>query len=263
MGQSLKNGIRILFDTVHFLKHAIYSVSDVGAAGCVSNLAGNKQKLDVSFNSQDEYICFGEKNNVLMEDPYLERVSLSSFAMLIKRQAYENAGGFEESFKKEGLAGDADLCLRLLGCGYRLRLVRNSFVYRACWDEYEDCMELGAERLEKYLYADPKIIARIPYGKEEAFKVLEYSCGLGANLKALRSLYPNAVTAGIEKESDIADIAGGTERVYGSIKDLPADVREGYFDLLIIGEDDFERLDDAAKITLGQVCTPDFTIIDK
>nr|WP_297705561.1 DUF6492 family protein [uncultured Butyrivibrio sp.] len=259
----LKSGTRVLFDSIHFLKHAIYSAKDVGAAGSVSNLAGNKQKIDVTFNSPEEYISFGEKNNVLMEDPYLERVSLSSYALLIKREAFDRVGGFEVSFEKDGLAGDADFSLRLLACGYRLRLVRNSFVYRQCWDEQENALESGREKLMKLLYADPNMISQITYGKEENFNVLEYSCGLGANLKAIRSLCPNARTDGVETDTDIADIAKGTEKIYGSIDEMMQLNQRGIYDLLLISPEDFEDLDDNDKIALGLLCTPEFKIIAK
>ncbi len=259
----LKSGTRILFDSIHFLKHAIYSAKDVGAAGSVSNLAGNKQKLNVEFATSQDYIRFGEKNNVLMEDPYLERVSLSSYALLIKREAFDEVGGFEETFEKDGLAGDADFSLRLLACGYRLRLVRNSFVYRQSWDEYEDSLESGGEKLRKLLYVNLNIISQITFGKEEMFNVLEYSCGLGANMKAIRSLYPNAQTVGIEIDTDVADIAGCTEKIFGSINELMGQNQRGIYDLLLISPEDFEGLDDNAKISLGQLCTPEFKIIAK
>jgi hypothetical protein len=134
----IKSGTRVVFDTVHFLKHAIYSGDGFGAAGCVSNLAGNDQQVDVKFDTPEEYIKFGEKNNVLMEDPFVERVVLSGNGVLITREAYNKIGGFDESYGRQGRAGDIDYSLRLRNAGYKLLMVKNSFVYREVWDENED-----------------------------------------------------------------------------------------------------------------------------
>jgi hypothetical protein len=134
----IKSGTRVVFDSIHFLKHAIYSQDGIGAAGCVSNLAGNGQKLDVEFDTVDEYVRFGEKNNVLMEEPCEERDILSGNGVLLTREAFNAIGGFDESYEGQGRAGDIDYSLRLRAAGYKLLLVKNSFVYRQVWNPDED-----------------------------------------------------------------------------------------------------------------------------
>ena len=259
----LKSGTRVVFDSIHFLKQALYSAEDIGAAGSVSNLAGNKQQIDIKFDTQQEYIEFGEKNNVLMENPYLERVTLSSNAILIKREAFEKVGGFAEEFGQDGIAGDADFSLRLLACGYRLRLVRNSFVYRQDWDECENQIDPGQEGLLSLIYAKPDIFSQINYGKMERFNVLEIGCGLGANMKALKSLYPNAQAAGVEKNIEVADIAAQTELVYKSFSDLEKNIEGPAFNLLIVSSGDFAALSQDEKKIIGRLCYSDFQVITK
>ena len=259
----LKSGTRVVFDSIHFLKQAIYSGENIGAAGSVSNLAANKQQLKVECDTPDEYIKFGEKNNVLMEDPFLERVTLSSNALLIKREAYEKVGGFAEEFGEDGIAGDADFSLRLLACGYRLRLVRNSFVYRASWDERENQIAEENKGLIRLLYANPEMIAQIPFGKTERFNALEFGCGLGANIKAIKSMYPNAQIAGIEENSEVAGIAAQTELVYTSIEGLSKSIEGPAFNLLIVNKDDFAALSQDEKRIVGSLCYGDFQVITK
>ena len=134
----MKSGTRVVFDTIHFLKHAIYSRDGIGAAGIVSNLAGNNQQVETNCSTIQEYIKFGEKNNVLMEEPCAERAVLSSNGVLIKREAYDAIGGFNESFVTQGRGGDIDYSVRLRQEGYRLLMVKNSFAYRQVWNENED-----------------------------------------------------------------------------------------------------------------------------
>ena len=204
-----------------------------------------------------------EKNNVLMEDPYLERVTLSSNSILIKREAFEKVGGFAEEFGDDGIAGDADFSLRLLACGYRLRLVRNSFVYRQHWDERENQIDAGQEGLISLIYAKPDIFSQISFGKMERFNVLEIGCGLGANMKALKSLYPNAQAAGVEKNTEVADIAAQTELVYKSFSDLEKNIEGPAFNLLIVNKDDFAALSEDEKKIIGRLCYSDFQVITK
>ncbi len=259
----IKSGTKVIFDSIHFLKQAMYSCDEVGAAGSVSNLAGNKQKLNVSFATPEEYISFGEKNNVLMEDPYLERVTLSSNALLIKRAAYEKVGGFAEEFGEDGIVGDADFSLRLLACGYRLRLVRNSFVYRAVWDEIEDKISDDNVGLLSLIYANPDMIANIPFDKVSRFNALEIGCGLGANMKAIRSLYPEAILAGIEKNEELASIASKTELVYTSLEELKSNIEGPAFNLLIASKEGFKSLSQQEKEIIGSLCTSDFQVVTK
>ncbi len=259
----LKSGTRVVFDSVHFLKQALYSDENIGAAGSVSNLAGNKQQIYIKFDTLQEYIEFGEKNNVLIENPYLERVTLSSNAILIKREAFEKVGGFAEEFGDDGIAGDADFSLRLLACGYRLRLVRNSFVYRKVWDERENQNNPEQEGLLSLIYAKPDIFSQINFGKKERFNALEIGCGLGANIKALKSLYPNAQAAGVEKNAEVADIAVQTELVYKNLSDLEKNIGGPAFNLLIVNKDDFAALSQDEKKIIGRLCCSDFQVITK
>ena len=259
----LKSGTRIVFDSIHFLKQALYSAGDIGAVGSVSNLAANKQKIQVQYDSDEEYIKFGEQNNVLMEEPYLERVSLSSNAMLIKKEAFDKVEGFDEGIERCGLSGDADFSLRLLAAGYRLRLVRNSFVYRHNWDEEEDKFIQGTEGLSKYLYADPGLISQISFGKTERFNVLELSCGLGANLKAIRSLYYGAQAAGVEENREVAMIGAQTELIYESLGKLKEALGNPVFNLLIVSEDDYNALTQGGKELLGSMLSSDFKVMTK
>lgn len=271
----LNNDTRLVFDALYFLRKALCQADDIGAVGAVSNYAGNKQQLDVTFDRVEDYISFGEKNNVPMENPCLERVRLSGFAMLIRRKVWDEIGGFDEDFAPGYFEDDA-LSMEILKRGYRLELVRNSFIYHAGSQsfintDYERLLEehhnlfvqkYGFDIL-KYAYASGTVISQIPYSSNERFTVLHYGCGLGAELKAIRSIYPNSECYGIETNSKLETIARKTEQVFANIGEMLEFITMPIFGVLIIDKDAFEKMDEAEKNILLGLLLPGAAVIIK
>ena len=113
----------------------MYSSGEIGAVGAISNYAGNKQQIGVLFNTAEEYVQFGNQNNVVAKESditrfYEERVRLCSFAMLMKRDVWNKAGGMDEDFSP-GYFEDDDLSMKILRQGKRLLVCTNSFIYHA------------------------------------------------------------------------------------------------------------------------------------
>ncbi len=271
----LNNDTRLVFDALYYLKRTLYSSDDIGAVGSVSNYAGNKQQLDVEFDTVEEYIKFGEKINVPMEDAALERVRLSGFAMLIRRNAWDEIGGFDEDFAPGYFEDDA-LSMEILRRGYRLKVVRNSFVYHAGSQSFiktdyqkllNDHHELFIKKygfdILDYAYASGTVISQIPFSKDSSFSVLEYGCGLGSDLKAIRSIFPKSQTCGIEKNYKIYDIARKTERMFGSTDELLEFFDEQIFNVFIIEKSVLGKMDEAEKGMLSTLLMPDCAVIIK
>ena len=76
---------------------ALYSADDIGAVGAMANYAGNRQQLDVTFDTTEGYVRFGEELGSL-EDTRIEKVRLNGFAMLVKRALWDDIGGFDDDF---------------------------------------------------------------------------------------------------------------------------------------------------------------------
>lgn len=255
----LNNDTRLVFDSVYHLKKALYSAEDIGAVGSVSNYAGNKQQIDVEFDTVEEYLKYGEKVNVPMERPCLEKVRLSGFSMLIKRKVWDEVGGFDEDFVPGYFEDDA-LSMEILRHGYRLMVVRNSFIYHAGSQSFiktdyqkllEDNHNLFVEKygfdILKYAHASGTVVSQIPYDINGQFKVLHYGCGLGAELKAIRSIFPYATVMGIEENPRLYEIAKRTEDVFNSLDEFIEFNEPGTFDVLIISSEDQDRMDDEEK----------------
>ncbi len=271
----LNNDTRLVFDALYFLRQTLYSADDIGAVGSVSNYAGNKQQIDVTFDSVEEYIKFGEKTNVPMAGACLERVRLSGFAMLVRRTVWNEIGGFDEDFAPGYFEDDA-LSMEILKRGYRLELVRNSFIYHAGSQSFiktdyqkllEDHHRLFIDKygfdILKYAYASGTAVSQIPYGPSDRFAVLHYGCGLGAELKAIRSLFPYAEIYGLENDVRLFEIVKKTEKIFNSLDELMEFFDRPYFNVLIVDKEVLEKMDEAESTVLSGLLMPNPSIIMK
>lgn len=269
----LNNDTRITDNAVQNLIEALYSSDDIGAVGSISNYAGNRQQVDVIFDRVDEYLEYGRCNNEVIDGSYEERVRLSGFAMLIRREAWDKAGGFDEDFAPGYFEDDA-LSMELMKNGYRLLLVKNSFIYHAGSQSFsktdyntllEDHHELfikkyGFDILE-YAYGDGAILSGLSHNKDAPLRLLQIGSGLGADLKILRGLYPECEAIGLEKDEALHDISKHTGKIFGSLEDLEAFYGKDYFDVLLI-KDAVERdLSREEKEHIASLCKKDVRLL--
>ena len=237
----LDSSTRLAFDTLYFLKSALYLQNDIGAVGCVSNLAVNKQTIDVRYDTEKEYMDFGMRNNIPMERPCIERVSLSSYAMLIKRSVWNEVHGMEEEYSLK-VVGDDAFALKLLEKGHRSMLVRNSFIYNTgLRDEDGNAREqmdkLSAKKgfdVEAAKHVNLSLIQEINKDSSDRLMILCYGCGIGADIKALKYLYYQSEIVGIEPDSKMAEIAKKTENILPGIEEVIDFYGEGSFDVILV-----------------------------
>lgn len=271
----LNNDTRLVFDALYFLKQALYSADDIGAVGSIANNAGNKQSVDIEFDEIDDYIKYGEKTNVPMANPCLERVRLSGFSMLIKRKVWDEIGGFDEDFVPGYFEDDA-LSMEILRRGYRLKLVRNSFIYHSGSESFGRIEngsiirrnhKLFKEKygfdIMKYAYASGTVVSQIPYSTESKFSVLHYGCGLGSEMKAIKSLFPECECMGVETNPKLREIAKSTEQVLGSLDELLEFVQGPCFNVLIIEKKTLNSLDEAVSGMISGLLLPNPAILIK
>lgn len=241
------------------LIRALDASEDIGAVSAMANYAGNRQQLDVEFDSTEGYVYFGENLVVPEADRYLEKTRLNGFAMLIRRHIWDRIGGFDEDFAP-GYYEDDALSIEIQRLGYRLVLARDSFIYHVgsasfvkagtntlSYEHHKLFIEKYGFDILDYVYPCGAVISQIPFGRGDLFWVLHLGCGLGAEIKAIRSLFPNSKVFGIEQDSVLRDIARHTEEVYESVDIASEKLEPGSIDLLIVDEDYFSKLSDEEK----------------
>jgi glycosyltransferase involved in cell wall biosynthesis len=100
----------------------------VGMVGPVTNFASNLQKVETSYQSLEELDEFAARLQRESAGQSRDISLLSGFCLLIKREAWQAAGGLDERYGL-GFFEDNDLCLRVRAAGYRLRLAASTFVH--------------------------------------------------------------------------------------------------------------------------------------
>lgn len=263
----LNNDTIITSNAIPIMAEYMAHHEDVGAIGAMSNYAGNRQEYPVSFESTEEYIAFGESLNAPEEDAFLEKVRLNGFAMLIRRKVWNEVGGFDEDFAP-GYYEDDAISMEILKRGYRLILSRNSFIYhvgsasfvktgtnKLSLDHHELFIQKYKFDILNYVYPCGAVMSQIPFKRTDSFKLLHLGCGLGAELKAIRSLFPYSEVYGIEKNPTLFSIAKATESVYTSIEKAKSATSHGFFDLLIVDSNFLENISDADKESIAQMCS--------
>jgi hypothetical protein len=162
----------------------------------------------------------------------------------------------------------------ILRKGYKLMLVRNSFVYQQdstsfrgeISDETQKahrelfCQKYGFD-IDRYNSGASEIIAQIPFDAGVIFRVLHVGCGIGTIMKAVRSIYPKCEVVGVEPDAALCRVAGATERVLESLYEL-LDYYDGpSFEVVIISKEILDALSEEEKGVLGSLCYEDSILI--
>lgn len=109
------------------LIEAIEESADIAAAGPVSNNCGHFQKIDVTYTELNTLDQFAGQLSCL-EPQVQETDMLVGFCLLVKKEALDKVGSFDESFGI-GMYEDNDLSYRIRRSGYRMLICRSAFVH--------------------------------------------------------------------------------------------------------------------------------------
>lgn len=244
----LNNDTLITPNAIFWLRMGLYENERIGAVGSESNYVGNGQVILEKFSTTEEYIRYGEKNNIPKTNPYEKKIWLSGFALLIKREALDNVGLFDLKFGK-GYYEDNDMGVRLQQAGYQCLLCRNSFIFHYGAQSFRknvlEQIEMVSDNreyfkkkwgfdIEYYTDARHEIIGLIDEDAMAPIKVLEIGCGCGATLSKIQYLWPNAEVRGIEVVKKIADIGGNyMDIIQGNIENMELPYEKEHFDYII------------------------------
>ncbi len=243
----LNNDTLLSLNAVFWLRMGLYENQQTGAAGSVSNYAGNGQQIKKQFESISEYMEYGKENNIPATNPYERKVWLSGFALLIKRPALDEIGLFDLRFGK-GYFEDDDIGIRLRYAGYHLLLCRNSFIFhygsqsfgknmtkttQLCNKNQQIFREKWGFDIENYSYPQMAVLDFIEE-KNTPIQVLEIGCGTGMLLSRIKYLFPNSTIRGIESEEKVARLGKdylGVE--WGDAETMAFPYKEECFDYII------------------------------
>lgn len=237
-------------NSIFNLRMCLYSDVSVGAAGSVSNRAGNRQKIACPCTTDEEYESFARKINSSWEQICDARIYLIGFAMLVKREVLDAIGMLDVRFSP-GQFEDNDLGLRINQSGKRCVLCKNSFIRHYDSGKNSSVWQSVFLRNQRYLYekwgfdmtyysyARSELVSLIEAEREKdaEFSVLEVGCGLGATLGAIEMLYPEAKVHGIEIVSKVANIGRQLyDIIEGDIETMQLPYKPRQFDYIILGD---------------------------
>lgn len=187
-----------------------------------------------------------------------QRLHLSSECLLVKREAFTAAGGFDEHYRLSALHDD-ELSLRLIASGRKLVWVPDvvvDVVPRPASSHPEAGLGVERRRFVNAWGFDPaystirrtELVALIgPHPPSTPITVLEIGCACGANLLEIKNRYPNADAHGVELNEGAAAIGSRFADVRRRNAEEPLDYPEEFFDYVITA-DVLEHLADPWRV---------------
>lgn len=219
----LNNDTLVTANWLEGLKRALLSDPSVGAVGPVTNYASYWTAIPVPYRTMDEMEQFAASFNRTDPAKWEERVKLIGYCLLIRREAYEKTGSFDERFGV-GNFEDDDYGLRLRLAGYKLLLCGDTFIHHYGSVSFGE----NSARFERTL-ADNAVKFAAKWGfhpvqgtaiRTDVLDVierevrpgapltfLEIGCGCGATLLRMRHRYPGSKLYGVERLETASRIA--------------------------------------------------------
>lgn len=245
----LNNDVEIQPNSIFCLRMGLYESAQVGAAGSVTNYAGNGQSVQKEGYSIEDWRNYAIKCNVPCQNPYENKIYLGGFSLLLRHGIIEQIGMFDERFSP-GYYEDTDLGLRLAKAGYRQRLCKNSFVIHygsASFHPNDKIRQLRVNKqkmldkwgfdIEYYSFVQKAMIALIDDSPDAPIHVLEVGCGCGATLARIDSLWPYAVVKGVESVSEVVEIGRSiADILQGDIERMELPYEKESFDCILFGD---------------------------
>ncbi len=251
----LLNNDTVMPDNALFwLRMGLYENEQNGSAGCVSNFVSNNQAVIENGKTEKEYLDFAITVNVPMRKPFLNKVYLEGFALLIKRTVLDIVGMLDERFSP-GSFEDNDICIRISLANYRNVLCKNSFMIH--WgsksfgkepQKYSNLMQrneriffekwnlIGLEPLD-YWNARVDIATLLEQQGITDEKIMVIGTGCGSCLSRLKDKFPYAQIYGVEQREYIAQIANGVaDTVCVNLDEWRSDELQDTFDVIVIND---------------------------
>jgi O-antigen biosynthesis protein len=225
------------------LLRALHSGAQVGAVGPATNSI-HGQTVPPGLQSSDQ---LAGRTSAADSGHWDRRLRLSCACLLLRREALEAAGVFDEHYSLSTLQ-DADLSFRLIAAGWTLLYARDVVVHYAGRPHDAVRSEEFRRQCDHFVAAwgfDPtystiqrsEVVALLdPRPAEAALRVLELGCACGATLLEIKNRYPNAELYGIELNEGAVAIGRQFADIRPMDAELPLDYPEDFFDYVITAD---------------------------
>lgn len=247
----LNNDTIVTPNWLNNMDRALYSNSDIGAVGAITNNCSNMQQIKVEYQDIYELLEFVKGNNISNPELWVYKTYLVGFCYLIKKDVINEIGLLDERFSP-GNFEDTDLSMRVLLRGYKLLLCKDAFIHHygsiSFKEDIEKFSELLTENCEKFKdkwgfdirYSNSTrfdLIEMINEEKDKKINVLDIGCGIGATLLELKNKFRNADIYAVEICKDAAKISKTIcNTIVGDIEEIELKDKENFFDYIILGD---------------------------
>lgn len=252
----LLNNDTVLMDNALFwLRMGLYESEEVGSVGSVTNHMSNFQTVVDDGKTEKEYREFAIKNNVPMKYPYQNKMYLTGFALLLKREVLNKVGLLDERFFP-GNFEDNDLCLRINLAGFRNVLCKNSFIihwgsssFKKEPEKFQNVLDINQRKFfEKWstIGLDPAGYWNIRLdllsmlekkGDISDDTILVVGTGCGSLLGCLKERFPDSRVYGMEQHQYMAQIADRiAETFWVNLDEWKGDELADTFDIIVIND---------------------------
>lgn len=252
----LNNDTLMTDNALFWLRMGLYENEEVGSVGSVSNHVSNFQAVIEDGKSRREYLEYARQVNIPVARPYLNKMHLVGFALLLKRTVLEQIGLLDERFSP-GNWEDNDICLRINLAGYRNVLCRNSFIihwgsksFAKDQSRYGNVLMINQKKFfDKWsaIYMDPNAYI---YVRTDLIVLTEKECdrdsnpvimvvgtGCGAFLSCMQERFPDAQIYGMEPHMYMAQIADRVaDTIYVDLDEWRGDKFADSFDIILLND---------------------------
>ena len=245
----LNNDIIVTPRWLENLNKALYSNSNIGAVGPVSNYVSNNQQVDINYSNIYEMLEFANEFNISNNELWEYRIKLIGYCYLIKKEVVDKVGVLDERFTP-GHYEDDDISIRILCSGYNLLVCKDTFVHHFGSASFKKKDGLGASISTNYYKFIEKwgfevafgapvkwnLIDKIDIKNNEKKNILEVGCGLGGTLLELKNKYKNVDLYGIEENFVIGKVSKGVLNVIiDDVRTAKLPYPKGFFDYILLG----------------------------
>lgn len=136
-GAELARGTHILFmrqfsllaeSSLSSMARCMETQKNAAMVGPVSNDVSGNQRISIPYQDFSEIDEFARMNGRKNPGAYKQVFRLLSHCLLVKKESFDDIGGFDEEFGLETYEDD-DLCLRASNKGYSLHIALDAFVH--------------------------------------------------------------------------------------------------------------------------------------